>query len=207
MTLDFVTFGPDEVRAVKNKTAPRCDIIAVMTSQTCGEPCWHARELVCRCSCGGKNHGCLLVPSGEQPLRASKIDGERYTLLSVGLRRDVMPEAERINDQQFKSVHLPELVIGSESKGSKYTSEDVSNAKAIGKRVWFSQYKYKWNETDAGAPCRVKYATKEQLAKWPELVAWKDSRESVCLAWMIETMPEKPSVAVIDKETGFPVGV
>lgn len=31
---------------------------AIVTGQTCGEACWQAREDVCRCSCGGQNHGC-----------------------------------------------------------------------------------------------------------------------------------------------------
>jgi hypothetical protein len=32
-------------------------LFAIMTEATCGEACWSAKEEVCRCSCGGKNHG------------------------------------------------------------------------------------------------------------------------------------------------------
>ena len=30
---------------------------AVLTNHTCGEGCWYAKELVCRCACGGKTMG------------------------------------------------------------------------------------------------------------------------------------------------------
>ena len=33
-------------------------IVGQMTGSTCGEACWRALEDVCRCSCGGRNHGC-----------------------------------------------------------------------------------------------------------------------------------------------------
>lgn len=32
---------------------------ALYTEHTCGDACWHAHEDICRCSCGGRNHGCL----------------------------------------------------------------------------------------------------------------------------------------------------
>lgn len=70
-------------------------LLAVITGTTCGEACWHAREDVCRCSCGGKNHGCLRDANGERPLRTSKIDGVRYELRGVG--GDVEKQAQAIN--------------------------------------------------------------------------------------------------------------
>lgn len=57
----------------------------ILTGHTCGNACWEAREDICRCSCGGKNHGCLRGQNGQpQPKRARKIDGEMYTLEAVG---------------------------------------------------------------------------------------------------------------------------
>jgi hypothetical protein len=67
----------------------------VLTDATCSEACWHAREEVCRCSCGGKNHGCLKAENGVQPIRTAKIDGVRYELRGVGV--GVEKEAQRIN--------------------------------------------------------------------------------------------------------------
>ncbi len=68
--------------------------MAILTGTTCGEACWHAREEICRCSCGGKNHGCLRTQDGEQPVRTCKIDGERFELRGVG---DVEREAIDLN--------------------------------------------------------------------------------------------------------------
>lgn len=55
---------------------------AILTSSTCGDNCWHAREEVCRCSCGGRNHG-ILTQGGTQPERNGKIDGNPYELIAV----------------------------------------------------------------------------------------------------------------------------
>lgn len=57
-------------------------IMAILTGHTCGEACWHAREKVCRCSCGGKNHG-ILNNGLPRPERTSKKDGKFYTLAGV----------------------------------------------------------------------------------------------------------------------------
>ena len=56
--------------------------MAILTGSTCGDNCWHAREDVCHCSCGGKNHGILTV-GGTAPVRSSKVDGEFYELVAV----------------------------------------------------------------------------------------------------------------------------
>ena len=55
---------------------------AILTAQTCGDGCWHARELICRCSCFGKNHG-ILNQGGIQPGRTAKHGGELYELVAV----------------------------------------------------------------------------------------------------------------------------
>src|SRR6476660_3896296 len=71
-------------------------LIAYMTEQTCGDACWHAREDICRCSCGGKNHGCLRDANGDQPVRTSRIDGYMYELRAVGYH-DVEKLARELN--------------------------------------------------------------------------------------------------------------
>lgn len=65
-----------------------------LTGSTCGEACWHAKENVCHCSCGGVNHGCLLSPDGARPVRTAKIDGVRYELKAIG---NVEQEAMALN--------------------------------------------------------------------------------------------------------------
>jgi hypothetical protein len=59
-------------------------IAAFLTDATCGEACWQAREDICRCSCGGKNHGCMRSADGQQPERTARIDGYRFKLAGVG---------------------------------------------------------------------------------------------------------------------------
>lgn len=57
-------------------------IYGVLTGSTCGDGCWHAREAVCHCSCGGANHG-ILNRGGARPERTAKIGGEFYTLAAI----------------------------------------------------------------------------------------------------------------------------
>lgn len=203
-------FGPSEVCATDEiATLPRCVRIAVLTSQTCGEPCWHAREEICRCSCGGRNHGCLLVPGGEAPERTAKIDGDRYTLIAVGLWKDLIAEAKAINGRQWKSLERPEIVVGSSAAdpdGKPWTKERAMAARAAGADVSFSQYYYSWRETDAGAPARLKTATTDQLSRWIELRGWQDrAREGVYILWGIVEMPDAPSTKRVNRFTGEPL--
>lgn len=117
-------------------------LVAFLTEATCGEACWTAQEDICRCSCGGKNHGCLKRVDGVQPTRTSKIDGDRYELKAVGT--DIWKQAREIN-------------------------------KAAGPRYQSGRYSYDWQETDKHAPARMKRATKDQIAKWPELSAAREA--------------------------------
>jgi hypothetical protein len=122
---------------------------AMITEQTCGEACWCAREDICRCSCGGKNHGVLRDPNGVRPERTSKIDNSRYTLIAVGNYLNIYNQAKAIN----------------QSAGYRRIDK-VSDTLT---------YHYSWSETDKGAPARVKPATQSQIERWPELTAWRDN--------------------------------
>lgn len=57
---------------------------ATTTGTTCAANCWYAREPECRCSCGGRNHGSLLIDGAEQPRRNCVIDAHRYVLGMIG---------------------------------------------------------------------------------------------------------------------------
>src|SRR4051812_21952548 len=126
------------------------NIISIFSDITCGEACWHAREPICRCSCGGKNHGCLTVAGGgEQPLRTCRIGGVRYELHSVGFMRDLYEPAWLINSSEgWRSID--------------------GRAHA---------YHYSWKETDDGSPARLKTASKAALKSWPELRGFADHPE------------------------------
>lgn len=127
------------------------NIMAILSEMTCGEACWHAKELVCRCSCGGKNHGCLKTEHGTQPVRTSKIDGVMYELVAVGEYGDLMSEARKINESFPPRI---EKVSGGDENGG-------------------ITYKYHYHETDFNAPARLKPASKHQLESWAELTEQK----------------------------------
>jgi len=150
----LVPFSKDDVKSVMAGTAPIRTVLAVITSQTCGENCWHAKEEVCRCSCGGANHGCLLVNGAQQPIRTKRIDGAMYELAEVGVKPYEIDERLR-KDFPPKCV-VPESI-------PQYCDKDKPGFKT-----------YYWTYQSLNSPLRCKTATKEQLAKWPELTAYRN---------------------------------
>ncbi len=153
-TLDIVSFDPADIKAVIAGTSDRRTLRAVCTSQTCGVACWHAKEEVCRCSCGGKNHGCLLVDGAAQPVRAMRIDGAMYELETV----DVNPHEI---DRRLKSEFAPRAI--NPETIPQYCDKDTPGFK-----------RGFWDYLSKNSPLRCKVASKEQVAKWPELTAYKD---------------------------------
>lgn len=118
----------------------------LVTEATCGEACWQAREDICRCSCGGKNHGCLRGVDGARPMRTAKLDGIMYELKAVGPCRELSQQAEPIN-KSAGFIFYPNL-------------PQLNN-------------KYYWKDSDPGAPARIKPASKTQIECWPELTSYK----------------------------------
>jgi len=131
-------------------------IVAFLSEATCGEACWEAREDVCRCSCGGKNHGCMRTADGTRPKRTAKIDSHRYELKAVG-GPELHAEAQAIN-KAAGPYRVDPVTYSDGSKG---------------------QYTYHYRETDTGAPARLKPATKDQVARWPELAAYRENLPDV----------------------------
>ena len=62
------------------------DLLVIMTATTCGFACWQAREDVCRCSCGGVNHG--IHRRGGTATRTCKAGRARYELVAVVAAKD-----------------------------------------------------------------------------------------------------------------------
>lgn len=197
---NLVEFGPDQIKAVMNGTANRSTTLHILTSQTCGEPCWHALEEICRCSCGGRNHGCL-SHGGEKPERTCRINGLIYKLNAVGEYGDLTAEADRINREAgYSYIDKPTIVI--DSMGAGYTEADAVKARCEGKEVWYSQYYGVWKATDCGAPARIKYPSANQR-NWQELSGWKDS-SNVALLWTRLVMPERPKQLKVGRD-GIPL--
>jgi len=86
--------------------------VAFLTDTTCGEACWHAKEDICRCACGGKNHGILKFANGEQPVRTCKISGRRYELLSVGTYKEVYTQMAELYKAIGKSASWHKFFLG-----------------------------------------------------------------------------------------------
>lgn len=126
----------------------RENIISILSEITCGEGCWHAKELVCKCSCGGKNHGCLKTLDGVMPIRTAKLDGVMYELKAVGSYGELYSEAKKINEA--------------------YPRKPVPYPCESGFIV------YAWGMNDYNAPARLKTANAVHVNKWPELSAYKD---------------------------------
>lgn len=164
----LVPFNADDIKAVHNGTADIRTMIATMTSQTCGEACWHAKEEHCRCSCGGANHGCLLKHGAEQPVRTKKIDGAMYELAGV----DVKPHEV---DSQLSSGEFEPACV---TKNYKYYPDDIP----YDKPHWFTYQ-------SRNSPLRAKTASKDEIARWPELAAYRNRDAwlgSVYLLWKLK---------------------
>lgn len=132
-------------------------LVAFLSEHTCGEACWDAREDVCRCSCAGKNHGCMRGANGIRPERTAKIDGVRYVL-----------KATAIADTRSKDPILEAAHSG------LYSELQRLNATYAPERRFTS-----WDTNVRNAPARIRNASKDQLAKWPELASYRASIEAI----------------------------
>jgi hypothetical protein len=102
----------------------------VLTETTCGVTCWTAKEDVCRCSCGGKNHGCSLTPDGVKPDRTAKIDGFRYILKAVGRHwQDGLTTQARVINQKAhpNAFHWSDTEKGAPARVKSATKAQVAN--------------------------------------------------------------------------------
>jgi hypothetical protein len=127
---------------------------AMVTEQTCGDACWHARDEICRCSCGGKNHGCLRTADGEQPNRTRKLKGAMYQLMAI----QNYNEEDNLNTAN----HIYQLERTIEQTGidkGVFTYGDIN---------WAEGYRMEH------LPTYVKTASEGEVKRWPELSAWRD---------------------------------
>lgn len=135
-------------------------IKSFLSDITCGEACWEAREDVCHCSCGGKNHG--IHRRGGTAERTAKIDGYKYKLEAVGKHRDLIQTAGEING----SINI-----------NGFWDFSYKSFKLVRR-----------SHLDKGAAARVKYATQAQVDKWKELEAFKGEdryHSDAALLWVL----------------------
>ena len=133
------------------------DIMSILTDATCGEVCWNAREDICRCSCHGKNHGCLKSPEGINPIRTAKIHGYVYELKAIGKYSEIHRQAEDIcKIKPYKTETY--MAYNPDTQKSDIVQE----------------YDYYYRSTDVGSPAICKSATKSQISNWKELEMYKN---------------------------------
>ena len=127
----------------------------LVTEQTCGEACWHAREDICRCSCGGRNHGCLNTKDGSQPSRTRKIKNTMYQLVTI----------ESDNPNECRAATMKPI----------HTMQYLINRKAIANGL------FEHHELNCSAeycpkplPSYVKTASEPEIKRWIELANWRE---------------------------------
>lgn len=152
------------------------NIFSIFSDITCGEACWYAKEDVCKCSCGGKNHGCLRTSDGHRPTRTAKIDGERYELVAVGEK--LYNEAEQL------IAGLGWQSIEHYKAWSPITDED---------NIVSYHSTHDHDMTQSGGVIRLKPASKSQIATWSELAAFRDlpAYKAVYLLWIRLEVPKQ----------------
>ena len=102
-------------------------MLSILTDATCGEACWTAKEELCKCSCGGHNHGCLNSPEGITPKRTCKIDGFRYELIGIGKYSEICKEGERINKEGTYTYYYHGTEPGALARVKAASSVQVAN--------------------------------------------------------------------------------
>lgn len=149
-------------------------VMAILSSRTCGEACWQAREDVCKCSCYGRNHGC--DRDGTRPYRTCQrtikpewASGQKHTYKLVGV---IPPNDEggyymavyRDAEQQAR-----DLIAEWEARYASQTGDDQPV----------------YRSDDPRLPAFSRFATETQQAKWAEVSALNAKHRPI-LVWARE---------------------
>ena len=130
-------------------------LVSYFSDITCGENCWQAKEDICRCECGGKNHGIAL--RGGSGIRACRINGRRFELVAVGKHRDLFDMARELIQAHDIETGKAFYIDGVLMTVSTYTGERRTIKYHPPVRL------------DSIAPYELKYASMPQCLKWKEL--------------------------------------
>lgn len=151
-------------------------LIATLTDSTCGEACWSAKEEICRCECGGKNHGIQL--RGGSGVRACKINGRRYELVAVGNHHELFKQAQELCRQR-------DIASGKAWEEDGVTRTISTYGNHVGEVVtWRPPVRL-----DSLGAFELKPATLSQCLRWKELEYFKvaDERDrykaNVAILW------------------------
>jgi len=133
-------------------------IQALITEQTCGDACWHAKDEICHCSCGGRNHGCMRTKDGEQPQRTRKIKGSMYQLVTI--EQDIKDSC--IAERTHPIYQLERTIDDNAISAGLFEHHELKGCKS-------------W--CDKPLPVYVKSANQSEIERWPELSQWRDKTE------------------------------
>lgn len=133
------------------------DLHTMITESTCGEACWEAREDVCRCSCGGKNHS--IFRSGQRPERTRKLNGWIYQLVSVEA-----PGASCMAVGERPLMQAKDRIVQA----------------AIDAGEWSS---YKW-DSEPGYPAKIKTASDSEVQRWEEFAGHRQGPWRPVALWV-----------------------
>lgn len=155
------------------------EIQAIFADITCGEMCWNAKDVICRCSCMGVNHG-IYRRQGPDAIvqRTSKIDGTKYKLVGVGFEKDIMREGKELyirNEIEKGNVYL---------SGDRLVTKNSYGRTTNNERTYIVPY-YWWNIR--GGFVRIKPIQIRQAEKWKEVVKFietaKNKDDMISLLW------------------------
>lgn len=92
-----------------------------MLRGTCSFACWDAREDVCRCLCGGANHGINRKEESVQPKHTMRVKRNLYELRAVSSHYWAAEEAARELRRNAPRIH---------QFGYKYLDKDAAISKS-----------------------------------------------------------------------------
>ena len=96
------------------------------TTSTCNSACWLAQEAVCRCMCGGANHG-VMTRGGSQPGRYRRRGGIPYRLDAIHETwNDVMTALGRIY-QDLRGPYRGAVAFMEKASGGQLKWPEVEN--------------------------------------------------------------------------------
>lgn len=168
-----------ESQHIHNHEAPKFSWSEI----TCGEACWSAKEEICKCSCGGKNHG-IWLKGGKPEYRTAKHNGMTYKLIAAGSLADL------------KKTQVIEL-----DKYGIYRCYDYCHDGNYSHQTYRDYYRCRGDKDTLHFPVICKLATLDQCNKWHELSAFKgiDSYQRVqllpALLWEVIEKP-KPVIHI-----------
>lgn len=127
-------------------------MIGIFSLTACGPQCWEARDDVCRCSCGGANHG---IHRHKSP----SLTGLKRQLVYGGFIFELSQVAAPID--RGSGIYGPEIL---DQKAQELNRKaGINYAFAHTSRNHFGEF-----------PVAIlRTPTDSQIEKWPELAEWR----------------------------------